>query len=480
MNKQNEKKCCGMIIFCLVFLFNPTINLIDIMPDFIAWFLLAKIFERAADSAAYFEEARVSFLRLGWINLAKIPAFFLVAYLRSKNPMDSDILALASLVFATLEIIFIIPAVKNIFDAVFHVGERSDAKALITPINANRDPAHPLTPESVRGLTLLFLITKSILSTFPDFFLLTSETDSGYIVTVSRYYPIVLIISILFGLLLGALWLSKCIKYIKRIHAEGLFFDALESIATESSKEKFEAKIKIRKIKFSLTLLAISSFMSLELIFDNFHGINILPRFIYGIFMITSILFVGKHAKQRTMPMISAILYTLFAAAAFFANVSFLSKYEYLDLTANKAAADAYFLVELFGTLELIALVAMMIMIARYLLTDFIRTNTGTSPNSERYRRTEKEYHRSLIKKAYILSSFGILGGIARFVNIFLNREVQLIFSDITDMTRPSFSASALPWFNLVVTATAIIYIGYSLYYTSVLKEEVDMKYTFE
>ena len=41
----------GWLIFAVVMLFNPNVNLIDILPDFIGYFILAKFFERAADSA---------------------------------------------------------------------------------------------------------------------------------------------------------------------------------------------------------------------------------------------------------------------------------------------------------------------------------------------------------------------------------------------------------------------------------------------
>ena len=127
-----------LLIFSLVLLFNPSLNVVDILPDFIAWFILAKIFERAADSAPYFEEARSNFIRLGWLNLLKIPAFFLILFVKSKDTLDNNIYALVSFSFAIFEIILVTQAIKNIFTAAFYLGERTDVPALIEPFAVSK------------------------------------------------------------------------------------------------------------------------------------------------------------------------------------------------------------------------------------------------------------------------------------------------------------------------------------------------------
>ena len=475
MENSKSKKHYNTLLLCILLLFNPNLNVIDILPDFIAWFLLAKIFEKAADSASYFDEARRAFIKLGWITLTKIPAIFLIIFIRGKNSTDNDVFLLASIVFAVLEIIFGISAVKNTFSALYHLGERSDAKSLLTPIPLSK--SRTLTPEALEGFTLLFLIVKSILSTLPDFFLLTRVSDGGYILTISKFYPYVLLSSITLGFTLGGIWLGRIKKYIRAIHGEGLFFDSLEKIATESSREEFEKKLKLRSIRFALSMFAFSSFLTLEFIFDNFDGINILPRFMYGLALICSIILIKKHTNStEKKPLIFAIVYTFTATLAFIVSAVFLTKYDYLDLMKNKSAMRLYLFVEISAVLEFIAFILMTVFIFKLLRT-FIFCNTGIEPGNERYRKSEHDYHKNLIKRTVILISLSVLTAIARLINVFLNRDVQLIFSDITDITRPTFEASAIPWFNLVITFSAIIYIGYSIYYSSLIKEEVEMKF---
>ena len=66
----------------------------------------------------------------------------------------------------------------------------------------------------------------------------------------------------------------------------------------------------------------------------------------------------------------------------------------------------------------------------------------------------------------------GIFVGLLKLINTVFNGKAEYIFS-----AEGVVSASAVPWFNLVVSAASIFFIGYTLYYISTLKEEVRMKY---
>ena len=90
-----------LLIFSLVLLFNPSINVVDILPDFIAWFILERLLRKPADMSPYFEETRVACFRLGFLNLSKILALMLVALVRSIDTSDTDIMALACKVALT-------------------------------------------------------------------------------------------------------------------------------------------------------------------------------------------------------------------------------------------------------------------------------------------------------------------------------------------------------------------------------------------
>lgn len=473
MKQINKKRFYSLILFSLVLLINPNINLIDIMPDFVAWFILARLFERAADSAPYFDEAQAAFKKLAWLNLAKIPGFLLIMLVRSKDTLDNNIYTLMSVSFATLEAIFLISAVKNIFNALFHLGERTSAVALISPFASLTSKRRSISPDMLKDCTYFFLICKTALYFLPDMFLLTSVTDKGHIVTASKYYPYVFLFSQALCIFIGVIWFLRIRKYISAVHKEGLFFEALASMASEDSEMRYETKTKLRSILSVLSLMSVTSLFTVELSFNNWSGINILPHFIYGILLCISLYFLNNNSKVNKLSFLFGGCFTVSSAISYILSVNFLSKYQYLDLLDTAAARSKYISVQISSLIEFILLAVFLVFVAKS-MNNLIISHTGISPESERYQRMEKDYHSTLKKKNYILMSLGIFAGAAKCINVFLKREVQIFINDYDSV----IVASAIPWFDLIVTASAVAYIGFSIYFLSALKEEIKLKYT--
>ena len=304
-------------------------------------------------------------------------------------------------------------------------------------------------------------------------FLLTSVSDKGQIISVSKYFPYVLLVSVLACIFIGIVWFLITKSYAFRIYSTGKFADSIDSLQTTYSSVDAENETKLHSILTSLTLLSLSSVFSIELVFDNWNSINILPHFIYGIFLSFSFYRLKKYTNFSSLTYISGAVFSLFATVTHFLSASFLSQYVYLDLIDNRAAQGAYLPIMIFAALEFISLAVFLVFTARA-MNAFVYEHTGVSPESEHYMKTEKDYHKSLKTRNFILVGIAMFAGLSKCVNVFLNRNIRPIY---TDITKPVISASVLPWFNLVVAASAIAYIGFSFYYTSILKEEVKIKY---
>lgn len=483
MEKKNKSRFYSLLIFSLVFLLNPNINVIDIMPDFIAWFILAKLFESAADSAPYFEEARLGFVKLGYVNLAKIIGLLIIFFVKSRDVSDNNIFALVSLSFAAIELLFLIPTVKNIFLALFHLGERTDALALISPINSTEKNQTGgflhcvFSAESVKECTYFFFIAKSVLYVLPDMFLLTRSTDKGYYVNVSRAYPIVLLLSLALGITVGVLWFVRVKRYALSVAREGKFHSALLSMRSKDSFGKYEVKQKLRSATAFLTLVSVSSLFTLEFAFDNWSGINILPHFIYILLMLVAVFYSKKHASRQMPCIIAGACAFIASAVDYLLLISFLSRFSYEDIGFDAQARSAYLLIEIFAIIEFVSVVAFLFFFMR-IMNSFVLKNTGLSPDSERYSPTERAFHTSVMNKNLVIFIFGILAAMAKCANVFINSSSQIIFTDESDVTAGAFYASIAPWFNLVITVTAVLYIFFTFYYVSNLKDEVKMKYS--
>ena len=165
------------------------------------------------------------------------------------------------------------------------------------------------------------------------------------------------------------------------------------------------------------------------------------------------------------------MIYCTVSLIGYVITTGFFSKYEYMDLIKNPAARSDYNIIMIFSVIEFICLVFFLVFIAKA-FNSFILKNTGVEPDSDRYGKLDAEFHNSLKIKNYVALSLGILSGLAKCVNVFLNSEVQILFTETNTIT-----ASTLPWFGTIVTITSVAYIAYNLFYMATLKDEVRMKY---
>jgi len=250
-------------------------------------------------------------------------------------------------------------------------------------------------------------------------------------------------------------------------------------LALEDTKERFEKKTRLRKICFSLTLFAISTFFTIDLAFDNLNNVNILPQFIFGIMLILSVLSLNKHTKANVLTFVFGGLYIINAFISYLYSIRFLSVYSYIDLMNDKDALKAYLPIQITALTEAILLIAFLVFITLQ-LRRFIMENTGASTSSSGYGKTEKEFHTSLIRRTYIFTALGAFMGITKLISVFLNSDMQILYAFVDDFDMRPIASSSLPWFGVVVVFAAIIFIAYSLYYFSLLKDEVKMKYTLE
>ncbi|HBJ19441.1 MAG TPA: hypothetical protein DDY70_06895, partial [Clostridiales bacterium] len=224
-NSESQPRGRFLPVLCLIFLFLPNIHVIDFLPDFIACFLLAKYFSRAADISPYFNEAVASLKRLGWVNLARIPALFLVISVRAQNRADYDIIVLLSLVFAVGELLLSLQAAHYLFEAFFYLGERTTHPAFIKPFPYTKEGTRRIEPEALRSTTALFLIVKALASTAPEFLRLsTAKSDPGgstLYVSGTIYYPMILTFAFLLATVVGAIWLARALAYRRAILEDG-------------------------------------------------------------------------------------------------------------------------------------------------------------------------------------------------------------------------------------------------------------------
>ena len=172
-----------LIALSLILLFNPSANIIDILPDCIAYVLLILAISGVHETVPYLKEARDAMVKLALLTSIKIPA---LAIMYANMGSGKDIVPLFTLVFVTLELVLLYSLVSNAYLALSYLGERTDCRSVREAFTISR--ARKYTPEKLRFLTYIFFLARGVLNVIPEIFLLTPE-DASLRKKLSEAYP---------------------------------------------------------------------------------------------------------------------------------------------------------------------------------------------------------------------------------------------------------------------------------------------------
>lgn len=477
MTKSKKAKYYIPIIVSLILLFNANIRTIDLLPDFIAYIIILRMLSKVTLRAPYFHEAAEAVKNLLIITVLKLPSQLFISMVQSQNVRDNDIVVLSTLVFSVLEAIFIIKAIKYLFDALFYVGQRTNATSLITPFPVTKK--HSATPEGFRMLTLTFFIAKTVLVLIPEMLLLTKTVEIGSQTPVfnpATLYSETLLVCLIIVTVLGIVWLVQSIKYLNFVVSKNNIFEEICSLASDNEKEEISKRELVRSHSMAMNIIIAASVLSIELVFDNFHGINLLPSFIF-----VSVIVLGNyilHKRKALNSVVTGILFCIASVTAYAMLINFLTEFGYGAMIGSTAAREEYMNVIVASAVELL-LFTVIIIFNCVNMYFYIYHNTGLSPQSDRYMLSDKRYHKNLIKKNFVYTFTAFLVGVTKFLNVLLKYTVDNYSVEMPDNSTATMLVTAVPWFNLVVLCASAIFIGYSFYFWGTLKEEINLKYNY-
>ncbi len=317
-NKQNHTESpkkrlgYGYFIAAVIFIFNPCVNIVDVLPDFFGYLFLLKGLEKWADLCPNIADATEGLGRLRWFMLLKLPVILLIPLFR-----DDTFVLLMTFSFVLIELIYAIPAAGRIFDGLEYFGTRFDGKSIFTGL------------KDLRLLTNIFLFAKSALCLLPEFTSLSNYEYSGYITTVpqfdlSRYKNLFVLAGVLLSLLIGILWLINVIPYINRISNDTpLLTRILHDYDLEITEN---VGIGIRRTLHTSVAFFIAGFVFFLNIWLD--GVNVIPTFIGALFLLSALLKLKKVNLVSPISIASAVVFSLISAASFAVSLTFSLKYD--------------------------------------------------------------------------------------------------------------------------------------------------------
>lgn len=405
-------------------LFNPNISIADPLPDFIAYALILYALRYISSFVPYIREAAGGFRNLLYLSIAKLPAFFIVLPLI--NTQERIAVTFTTFAFAALELLFLIPAVSNLFEGLFYLGERFHCEAAI------REPRYKDGVDTVRTMTYVFVIAKAALSALPDLALLFAYdplTGKGFSIS-NIQYALLLAVAGALSLAIGIVWLTVILPYFRALaNDEGIA--ALRSPLCEDMGARERARIRLSLPYF---LFALGIFFSIDLIFDNK---DILPDPLAAVaFLLLALLFF-KRSKRTVLPLIASGLYLAATVLFAFFRSRFFSSFIESDLMKIPAADEAYLPVLVTSGLSegLFVLSSLLLAIA---IGRFYRENTiREEPKTDYEHRLLLEERKRLKRRNLFAAILTALAAAASFLSVLLARYTKAV------PTHPGYGGTA-------------------------------------
>ena len=270
-----------MIVGC-IFLFNPFINIIDILPDFIGYLFIMRALAEVSDLERNIRNARARFKAAMWVSLVKCALVF------ASMIFDSTWYLILTFSFGILECMYLIPAFIDLFYGISYLEERytdhksrfdalaqfgglfdktefENGRAYFEVFAQNTRDRNPAFAEErvyfgdryatialreagfasrirkktvyfyesteARTISVIFLIVRTLCTIIPELTAI-AETGSGYVESnpiedFSALRWLLILVLAVFSLIVGVLWLVRMVRYFNIFRHDEEFLTVL-------------------------------------------------------------------------------------------------------------------------------------------------------------------------------------------------------------------------------------------------------------
>ncbi len=324
----------GYLIAAFVFLFNPNINIVDILPDFIGYLLIYWGLSKASFLIDKLEEAKTRFWKLSLVGIAKFAAILLL-------PVTDDTFTLVlTFSFGVIELMYLIPAFGFLIDGFVYSGTRYNG----TGVFKNSD--------KVKSGCFIFFIIRAVCAVLPELTSLSLHDNLGSVsaidIDITRYKPAFLVVALIISGIYGIIWLAKSSIYISGIRKDKVYIDNFEREYNENIVPNEKLFIK-RNMKAAMALMIIAAIASFDLYVD---GINIISDVITASFLISAVVCMRKYTNKFIISVFVSSVYGIVSLINFVISLVFNMNYSMSEINWVSEADDFYNIIKIISTAE--------------------------------------------------------------------------------------------------------------------------------
>lgn len=307
----------GAAVVSAVFLFNPDIALIDILPDFIGYLLLTLSLRFARDLSPHFENAWKRFRLLTLVTAVKLIALFWVMGGLTNALEKPTMLLLLSFVFSILELIWGIPAWFSFTEGLIIHAQTAGGEYPLLERGAKSYRPGKNVSISFRNTTVFFMIAKAFLANVSEFSALSEHSYDDTAFNWYRFIGLYRILAVFIGAIIGVIWLVCALRFLIGVIKDERFI--------ESAKQKYETSVLPntglfirRDIAFLLCIVCAAALTSADFYIDK---VNVIPDTLTAILLAwTFIKLKPYYAKYKIGLTVTAVYGVLTVVGAIMSN----------------------------------------------------------------------------------------------------------------------------------------------------------------
>lgn len=354
----------GYISAGMLFLWNPVIHVVDILPDCIGYFLIYIGLFRASFLSAKLEESRKCFGKLIWITGIRSVSLLLLSYTDEVMPL------LLAFSFSVLEAIYFIPAICQMFYGFSDLGTRLNTWSVLdirtVQVRHGRNAGRVLSVEGAsrcKKFTIAFFILRSCATVFPEFTVLESQGSTGIGVSGMRlqtFQPLFYFFACAIVCVCGLIWLTGIRRYLRKLRNDETLVSVIEQYYQShiASNVPLQIAIRMKKVLVLIPLAAISSYM---LLLD---GVNAIPNVLAAVFSLCALLIMMRYERRLSLVGIAlSVGCGVLSVVSMGIQTPYFKEYTPLSARYITGAARAYGMVRILGTLEYLCLAGMFVML---------------------------------------------------------------------------------------------------------------------
>lgn len=455
----------GLILAAGVFLLNPSPMLIDLLPDVIGFLLLRFALRRVASIMPSFEDVLDTENKLLLVTALRIPALFIMLGIWGKYANQRALIAVCCLVFAVIELCYLIPWVRRLFSAFYRLGEQYGCNAALETTGKH----FRIAPEKLELMTIVFFCVRQALSCLPEMALVPlNDGTVEYSVNWNTLYIPLMLIAAVIVLVFGIVWFCYFAAYIRRM-ASVAETDTL--ISEMSVNQQATRRSRFVTLKSATLLYLLGAAATFDIYLD---GMNYTPDIIAALFFcasgVTLVRFTGEKKAKWAW-----IVPLIWGVAALSHTILFQHFFDEFALGASErieSARVAYNHV-LFSAFANEVLMAVSSILLFLMFLKVIKNDIFSPDIDPHFAPVMQKTKKSLTVRSVIMTVFACLTAVASFVYELTLGNTATVRID-SEYTTGFLTLPVLDWFPLVVWSVGGIWFFLSLWVVCRLRDEAE------